>query len=175
MIEKDGEKKQAMDGFDRMVKEIKTLKSKNALLLKDLEEKHGLATECFNLAKENKELRTRVAELERQKEGFKYGRNIAIETRDKQILNLQGRVAELEKEVEIKGRLIGQLQIPLEEPLSYQKMSEQLSTLLKASEGMEKALDRLARLGNEPMMGNSIGNQIAQEALADFRAVKEGK
>lgn len=31
---------------------------------------------------------------------------------------------------------------------------------------MEKALDKLARLGNEPHFGNSIGNQIALEALA---------
>ncbi len=29
----------------------------------------------------------------------------------------------------------------------------------------EKALDKLARLGNEPMLGNSVGNVIARQAL----------
>lgn len=31
---------------------------------------------------------------------------------------------------------------------------------------LREALDKLARLGNEPLLGNSIGNQIAQQALA---------
>ena len=32
---------------------------------------------------------------------------------------------------------------------------------------LREALDRLARLGNEPEYGNSIGNQIARAALND--------
>jgi hypothetical protein len=36
---------------------------------------------------------------------------------------------------------------------------------------MGEALDRLARLGNEPDYGNSIGNQIAQAALAKYKEV----
>lgn len=40
---------------------------------------------------------------------------------------------------------------------------EELRTRLAA---MEAALDRLARLGNEPMLGNSVGNVIAQQALS---------
>lgn len=37
--------------------------------------------------------------------------------------------------------------------------------LLDYAEKLEQALDKLARLGNEPHYGNSIGNRIAQDAL----------
>ena len=41
------------------------------------------------------------------------------------------------------------------------------NTALKARvEQLEKALDKLARLGNEPHFGNSRGNEIARAALA---------
>lgn len=33
------------------------------------------------------------------------------------------------------------------------------------NEALREALDRLARLGNEPYFGNSIGNEIAKAAL----------
>ena len=32
---------------------------------------------------------------------------------------------------------------------------------------LREALEKLARLGNEPMLGNSVGNIIAQEALKE--------
>lgn len=35
---------------------------------------------------------------------------------------------------------------------------------------MREALEKLAKLGNEPHYGNSIGNQIAREALAKVGA-----
>ena len=37
--------------------------------------------------------------------------------------------------------------------------------LAEEVERLRDALDKLARLGNEPRYGNSIGNRIAQEAL----------
>ena len=36
----------------------------------------------------------------------------------------------------------------------------------------EEALEKLSRLGNEPMLGNSIGNRIAQDALQTLRGAK---
>ena len=33
---------------------------------------------------------------------------------------------------------------------------------------MAEALEKLSRLGNEPYLGNSIGNLIAQEALKKY-------
>lgn len=41
-------------------------------------------------------------------------------------------------------------------------------------EEAEKALDRLARLGNEPEFGNSDGNMIARAALARIKEAREG-
>lgn len=38
--------------------------------------------------------------------------------------------------------------------------------LIKQNKIMSDALDQLARLGNEPHYGSSIGNEIAQHALA---------
>lgn len=35
-------------------------------------------------------------------------------------------------------------------------------------EGMRAALEKLSRLGNEPNLGNSTGNKIAQDALANL-------
>lgn len=42
---------------------------------------------------------------------------------------------------------------------------EEGQAVLKRVADYEVALDRLARLGNEPMLGNSDGNKIAQQAL----------
>jgi hypothetical protein len=39
--------------------------------------------------------------------------------------------------------------------------------LLAEIERLRAALDRLARLGNEPHYGNSVGNEIAREALEE--------
>lgn len=48
--------------------------------------------------------------------------------------------------------------------------SKELEIKLLASQAysqqLREALEKLARLGNEPLLGNSIGNRIAQEALA---------
>ena len=40
------------------------------------------------------------------------------------------------------------------------------SALIAAAPGMLAALEKLAKLGNEPCYGNSIGNQIARDAIA---------
>jgi hypothetical protein len=46
------------------------------------------------------------------------------------------------------------------------KLSERIKVL-------EAALNKLARLGNEPHFGNSIGNVIAQKALAQEAGANE--
>mgnify|MGYP000427294375 CR=1 FL=1 len=40
---------------------------------------------------------------------------------------------------------------------------------------MAEALDKLARLGNAPMMGNSNANVVAQEALAEYQKLFGGE
>ena len=45
-------------------------------------------------------------------------------------------------------------------------LRQQLAAALAACEAKDNFLDKLARLGNEPHLGNSIGNRIAYEALA---------
>lgn len=69
------------------------------------------------------------------------------------------------------------------------ELRARLSTLLKASEGIEKALellinhtmdceediDKLSGMGNDSGSGSSEYVCAAKQALADFRAVKEGK
>lgn len=45
-------------------------------------------------------------------------------------------------------------------------LRQQLAAALAAIESKDIFLDKLARLGNEPHLGNSIGNRIAYEALA---------
>ena len=42
----------------------------------------------------------------------------------------------------------------------------ELRRLHEVNAELVEALEKLARLGNEPLYGNSIGNQIAQAALA---------
>lgn len=48
-----------------------------------------------------------------------------------------------------------------------------LPKAIKEIEDLRAALDRLARLGNEPNYGNSIGNQIALRALIYETDVQE--
>ena len=45
-------------------------------------------------------------------------------------------------------------------------LNEQLATALAAIEAKDRGLDKLARLGNEPYLGNSVGNTIAAEFLS---------
>lgn len=48
------------------------------------------------------------------------------------------------------------------------------ASLLAKLAAYEKALEQLARLGNEPNYGNSVGNGIAQDALRKGRGGREG-
>ena len=43
---------------------------------------------------------------------------------------------------------------------------QQIMELVAQNQQLRLALDKLARLGNEPYLGNSLGNKIAAEALA---------
>lgn len=103
-----------------------------------LEAKHALSV---NLIKENKELRTRVAELEKDLD-------------DKAVSYCNGEILQLKT---------------------------RLSNLLKASEGMEKALERIVEIPDQTDYEEDPCGQVnamhekATKALADFRALKEMK
>ena len=45
-------------------------------------------------------------------------------------------------------------------------LNTQLASLAEQNEKLRAVIDKLARLGNEPYLGNSIGNRIAAEALS---------
>ncbi len=47
-----------------------------------------------------------------------------------------------------------------------------LSVILRELDGVEKILNDLARLGNGPHLGNSIGNTMAQEALSKLAQLR---
>lgn len=44
---------------------------------------------------------------------------------------------------------------------------DRIKELAAENKRLREALEKLARLGNEPMLGNSVGNIIAQEALKE--------
>ena len=77
-----------------------------------------------------------------------------------EIVGLREQVAALTKERDIKEHCIVQLEA---EDL---RMKGQLAALAEQNEKLRAVLDKLARLGNEPYLGNSIGNRIAAEALS---------
>lgn len=47
-----------------------------------------------------------------------------------------------------------------------ESIRQQLAAALAACEAKDRGLDKLARLGNEPYLGNSVGNTIAAEFLS---------
>ena len=49
---------------------------------------------------------------------------------------------------------------------AIEELQEQLAAALAACEKKNRGLNKLARLGNEPYLGNSVGNRIAAEFLA---------
>lgn len=55
------------------------------------------------------------------------------------------------------------------------ELRARLSTLLKASEGMEKALEEVSKWSAIEINGKKLNLDIVIDSLADFRAVKEGK
>jgi hypothetical protein len=72
------------------------------------------------------------------------------------------RINELEAENIALLNMLPELEEAKEDIYSFEKQVAALEARVKELEG---ALDKLARLGNEPYFGNSIGNQIAQAAL----------
>lgn len=50
-----------------------------------------------------------------------------------------------------------------------EQASAELHRLQKINQILIEAMEKLARLGNEPMLGNSIGNKIAQDALEKIK------
>lgn len=49
--------------------------------------------------------------------------------------------------------------------VEWYKADGNVEGLISIIERQRNALDKLARLGNEPLYGNSLGNEIAKEAL----------
>ena len=50
------------------------------------------------------------------------------------------------------------------------RLQDQITALRTDNERKKGALEKLARLGNDPYLGNSKGNVIAQQALKDCDA-----
>jgi sugar-specific transcriptional regulator TrmB len=109
-------------------------------------------SEIKEVADSNKELRTRVAELEK-------------EIKDRQETE-QSLLSELNQ---YKSKTVN--------VVAFHKLEDRLSTLLKASEGMEKALEEGTHMVLRSL--DSAGDdeheflEKAKKALADFRAVKK--
>jgi succinate dehydrogenase/fumarate reductase flavoprotein subunit len=107
------------------------------------------------------ELRTRVAELEKELELRKT--EYMFNTPCKELQNRLSQAEEKEKELRENW---------LED---MQEWSVEKATLLKASEGMEKALEEI--LATDTMItavhAADKSYEIAKQALADFRALKE--
>ena len=137
---------------------------------------------------ELEELRTRVAELEQRMIDqanmiCKKSNEADMERRTAEMhcadaVKLSKRVEELEKE---KGELNFSLKSRFNDWLlrggQIKSLEFKLSTLLKASEGMEKALEEI--LATDTMItavhAADKSYEIAKQALADFRAVRDGK
>ena len=69
-------------------------------------------------------------------------------------------------EIEARAQLCAEATLPGEQ---LRALLEHIQQLQQAAQEAARALDRLARLGNEPMMGNSNGNVMAQQALAALK------
>ena len=144
---------------------------------------------------ELEELRTRVAELEQRMIDqanmiCKKANEADMERRTAEMhcadaVKLSKRVEELEKE---KGELNFSLKSRFNDWLlrggQIKSLEFKLSTLLKASEGMEKALEDIKYHADNPFASkNGEANRkwlaycqdVAIIALADFRAVRDGK
>jgi len=108
-------------------------------------------------------------------------------TNHDELNELQNRLSTLEKENKILKKTVStpeqmfMIRQAFEESWkeNYEKLESKLSTLLKASEGMEKALEMLySELveSNSPRCDEwSTPAKIIKQALADFRALKEMK
>ena len=64
-----------------------------------------------------------------------------------------------QQQLDADGSFVGVSRQALEEALDF------IALLEKANETMRVGLDKLARFGNEPYLGNSKGNDIAIDAL----------
>jgi len=153
----------------------------------------------------NKELRTRVAELTNHEEQTHKDLGEILGTDDSLkncALRLQTRLSTLEAELE-KWKRTAERCFSADDKCGcyiyisdgsvadeFKKLvgtihscEQKLSTLLKASEGMEKALEELDKLGRCWIQHNVMGSagfirgaavcERTKPALADFRAVKE--
>lgn len=182
-------------GVLEMVEDIKQSREELRTRNTELEaEKERWVNEQVRLCQESAELRTRVAELEQQnsKEQTSLPEGDSPETIEKnpkswiackrKAEELQNRLSTLEKEkAEWRADAVKHAQEVL-------GLRAKLSTLLKASEGMEKALEEAVRdcevfdvsgalEKNFPSTIHAIRENQKRYALAlaDFRALKEAK
>lgn len=168
----------------------------------------GSAKDILRLTEENDELKKRVAELEKKVEDAE--RALRIESNepeertqeathynwlDNQNKELQNRLSEAEDlnemfrktyvqpDCQVK-RMREQIQFIEQRLISKDEdcklWMDKYTTLLKASEGMEKALERIVEIPDQTDYEEDPCGQVdamhekATKALADFRAVKEG-
>lgn len=144
----------------------------------------------------NEELQTRLSTLKEKHDCLKHNyrildekREIGIDYATKEIDRLTIRLSTLEKSIldlshpNIKNILseLNQYKSKTVNVVAFHKLEDRLSNLLKASEGMERALERIVEIPDQTDYEEDTCGQVnamyekATKALADFRAVKEGK
>ena len=75
-----------------------------------------------------------------------------------------------DKQLQVKRDIIIEMECRMKEMRADSVVEiaakEEIKQLQAENIKMREALDKIARLGNEPFMGNSVGNNIAIEALS---------
>lgn len=129
-----------------------------------------------------KELRTRVAELTKKGENLCTSHGLLLcahDTLKKKNEELQNRLSTLNAEIEGNG---GYKDMLKGFQFKIESLESKLFTLLKASEGMEKALENQFKAFSESEFDYEFKEawldglyDECKQALADFRALKEAK
>jgi len=133
------------------------------------------------------------SELEDERDGYRNGQQQVQALLAKQIDNSLKLAAEnkrlvalmvdnlrsvIESDEKLVEELTEKLKATEEEMLFWRRESrlsdaglnmaeDRIKELAAENKRLREALEKLARLGNEPMLGNSVGNIIAQEALKE--------
>lgn len=130
-----------------------------------------LNTQLAALAEQNKQLKAELKSIDGALDDPRA--NLTLTTSEI-ILELKEQVEKLTeaydqcgRTVQDYGRTIDQTESRLREVATHcANVEQQLAAALVACEEKNRGLDKLARLGNEPYLGNSVGNRIAAEFLA---------
>lgn len=174
------------DRIEKLEQENKELRTRVADLEADLKKWKDafswtihprVAADALNIC--DRKLKESEKKVQDQKDFKRMFTDVAIDSLDKENKELKNRVAEIEG---ARKRACADAEILAKE---NEELQNRLSTLLKASEGMEKELEPFAKwhgLYCGPLkVGDSIKIPVAvhllknaKQALANFRAVKEG-